>query len=118
MGKKEFMEGFGFLMAQEFAKAAPKDSGRLAKSFTGTFRTEGENIIFTLPEYWQFVEYGAPPHIIKAKPGKALKFKGKDGKEYLYEGADTWVPVEGKGFYKRNPRSGKFKEDDSANIDY
>ena len=56
--KEEFVEVFGFLLAQELQKKAPKDTGLLSKSFPGTFKVENKNIItFKVPFYWEYVEF-------------------------------------------------------------
>ena len=74
---KEFIEFLAFFYAQAFAKAAPKDTGELAKSFKSTARVEGDSMIFTLPDYWRPVEFGSPPHDIRPKdPKKGLYWKG------------------------------------------
>jgi len=74
--KDKFIKVLGFQIANELAKNAPKKSGNLARSFTGTFRVDGEAMVFELPKYWQSVEFGASPHIIRPKNKKALFFKG------------------------------------------
>ena len=80
MTKQDFLEAFGFIFAQEFAKAAPKKTGKLARSFPGTSRVENGIIKYTLPLYAEFVEFGTAPHVITPKNKKALSFKigGKD----------------------------------------
>ena len=79
MGKREFLEAFGFLLGQELQKAAPKKTGRLAKSFPGTMSVEEDTIHYMLPFYAEFLEYGTLPHKITAKNKKALKFKDPSG---------------------------------------
>lgn len=80
--KKKFLRIFGLLMAQDFADAAPKDTATLANSFLGTMKIEGDNIVFSLPDYWIPVEYGSLPHEITPKNKKALAFK-KGGKKIV-----------------------------------
>jgi hypothetical protein len=83
MSKREFLEVFGFLMAQEFAQSAPKDTGNLARSFPGTLQVKEDVISYTLPEYAKFVEFGTRPHIILPKNKTSLKFKVAGGQEIL-----------------------------------
>lgn len=72
-------EVVGFLLAQEFAKAAPKITGNLARTFAATVKVEGDVIKFILPGYAASVIRGSAPHIITPKNKKALKFKGRSG---------------------------------------
>lgn len=72
-------EAVGFLLAQEFAIAAPKITGNLARTFAATVKVEGDVIKFTLPFYAGSVIRGSAPHIITPKNKKALKFRGKGG---------------------------------------
>lgn len=61
----EFIEVLGIVLSQRIAKRAPRDTGRLAKSFAATMEISGNSIIWTLPFYWEFVEYGTihmPPN--------------------------------------------------------
>ena len=74
--KDKFVKVLGFQLANKFAEKAPKNTGHLARSFPGTFRTEGGAIFFELPAYWRSVEFGSPPHIIRPKGKKALFWKG------------------------------------------
>lgn len=74
----KFTELFAFLMSQELQKAAPKDTGRMARSFPGTLKVSNNNISFLLPEYTLFVEYGTPPHVILPKTKKALNWRGAE----------------------------------------
>ena len=55
--EKEFIETFGFLLSQEIAKVAPKDTGRLARSFPGTFQVADKKIVWNVPFYFEYVEF-------------------------------------------------------------
>lgn len=74
----EFSKIFGFLLAQEFQKAAPKNTGELARSFIATLKTDPSFISFILPDYFYYVEFGTVAHIIKPKNKKALYWKGAE----------------------------------------
>ena len=76
--ERQMTEVFGFLLAQEFTKAAPKNTGTLARSFVSTMQTEPGLISFTLPKYFNYVEFGTLPHVIRPKNKKALYWKGLD----------------------------------------
>lgn len=56
----EVQELFGFMMSQEIAKSSltPKDTTRMAKSFTATYRYEEGKIKWTVPHYTKFVNDG------------------------------------------------------------
>jgi len=58
MSKQDFLEMFGFLLAQEIAKAAPKDTGTMARSFPATSKIVEGKIIYTVPFYTKYVEFG------------------------------------------------------------
>ena len=55
---EEFVELLGFELSQEFAKASPKDTGRMAKAFTTTLEVDDTKLRWTVPFYWEFVEFG------------------------------------------------------------
>ena len=76
MAEKDFLEAFGFLMAQEFAQSAPKKTALLARSFPGTVRVENGKIKYSLPRYAQFVEFGTRPYVITPKTAGALYWDG------------------------------------------
>ena len=76
--KDELTKTFGFMIAQEFMKAAPKNTGTLARSFPGTMKAENDVISFNLPNYFPHVEFGTLPHIIRPKNKKALFWKGAE----------------------------------------
>ena len=75
---------YGFLLAQEFAKVAPKDTGLMSKSFPGTFKViDGQNgllIRFVTPFYTEFVINGTAK--MKAR-NFILKTINEKGKEFL-----------------------------------
>lgn len=86
---KTFIENFGFLLAQELAKSAPKDTGILSKSFPGTFKMINDTrFSYTVPKYFKYVEFGSglltsaegqklgiKKQRITPKKSKALKFQ-------------------------------------------
>jgi len=74
MNEKEFEEAFielfAFEISQEIAKASPKDSGRMAKTFMPTAMVvDGNRITWTPPYYWEYVEYGT----IKMNPNPFVR---------------------------------------------
>ena len=93
--KRVFMETVGFLLAQEFAIEAPKDSGTLAKSFPATMTVEGSVIKFRLPKYAEYVINGSAPHVISVKDKKILAVPIKDwkGKTPNPYGSDKGFPM-------------------------
>jgi len=64
----------------ELVIAAPVDTGRLRNSIRVT--SEGNVITISIVDYAYFVEFGTPPHIIKPKDKKALKFKAGNGQVF------------------------------------
>jgi len=75
--QKKFVGILGFMIANKLAENAPKATGNLARSFIGTFTYTEEQISFSLPNYWQGVEFGVLPHIIRPKKADgALYWKG------------------------------------------
>ena len=75
---KKFKIGLATDLVNELAKAAPVDTGNLKNSID--YRIKGSTIEIFMNEYALYVEFGTPPHIIRAKNAKALHFKvgGKD----------------------------------------
>jgi len=68
--EKEFTEMFGFLLSQEFAKEAPKDTGTLARSFPATFQLiDDVSLEWDVPFYFEFVEFGT----VKQKPNPFVR---------------------------------------------
>jgi len=80
VAKKDFLKAFGFLFAQEIALNAPKNTGEMAQAFISNFEVVNDEVVYKVPEYTKFVEFGTSPHVIYPKNGKALKFNiaGKD----------------------------------------
>ena len=71
-------EGIANDLVQELAQRVPVDTGMLKTSIR--YRVNGENIDIVMAKHGLYVEFGTPPHIIKAKDAKALHWKsnGKD----------------------------------------
>lgn len=67
--EKKFIETFGFLLSQEIALEAPVDTGRLRNSFASTLEVQGYKLIWSLPFYWEFVEFGT----IKQSPNPFVR---------------------------------------------
>lgn len=67
----------GLRLMNELRKAAPSDTGRLRSSIRVILTPRGLRIIMV--DYGKYVEFGTPPHVIKPKSKKALKFKGPKG---------------------------------------
>ncbi len=66
-------------MQNELVLTAPVDTGRLKNSIK--VKVTGNGIVIWMVDYGLYVEFGTPPHLIKPKNKKALKFKkGKKGK--------------------------------------
>lgn len=68
-----FLDTIGFLLAQEFAKGAPVDTGNLRNSIRHEVRN-GE-VVILMSIHGLYVEYGTRPHVILPKNAKALSFK-------------------------------------------
>lgn len=56
--EEEFVELFGFILSQEIAKESPVDTGKLRNSFPATLEVNGTKILWEVPYYWEFLEYG------------------------------------------------------------
>lgn len=70
----------------ELVLTCPVDTGRLRASIKVTPTKDG--LIIWMVEYGKYVEFGSPPHVIKPKNKKALRFEigkkerlGKKGKD-------------------------------------
>ena len=62
----------------ELTLACPVDTSRLVNSIK--VKETDDGLLIWMVDYGKFVEFGTPPHIIKAKPGKSLvipKFGGR-----------------------------------------
>lgn len=57
-------------------KRVPVDTGDLRQSLT--YEIKDSEVIYTGNDYWKYVEYGTPPHVIRAKNAKALAFEWSD----------------------------------------
>ena len=66
-------EGIANDLRNELVFACPVDTGLLKNSIV--VDKVGKNFIIKMNDYGYFVEFGTPPHIIRPKNGKALKFK-------------------------------------------
>lgn len=69
-------------MQNELVLVSPVDTGRLRNSIKVKVTDRG--ITIWMVEYAKFVEFGTPPHIIKPKDKKALKFKVKRGGKNIF----------------------------------
>ncbi len=67
-------------LQNELIIAAPVDTGRLRNSIRVEAR--GNVLIITIVDYAFYVEFGTPPHLIKPKDKKALKFKVGGGEVF------------------------------------
>jgi len=78
---KEFWSSLKTGVANDVVNAlvrrVPVDTGFLKNSIN--YRVIGDVIEIYMADYGKYVEFGTPPHIIKAKDAKALKFN-KNGK--------------------------------------
>jgi len=101
-------EYLGFLLAQEFAIEAPKDTSRLANSFIGTLEYTEKGFKFTLPEYAKGVIFGTAPHIIRPRNAQALAFKTKDGKTIITKMVRH--PGNAPNFFIQDTLNRKFKD--------
>ncbi len=75
-------------LQNELVISAPSDGARLRISIK--VRAEGMTLIITMAEHGKYVEFGTPPHIIKAKSGKMLhwhKTKGRTQHEHPHSKA-------------------------------
>lgn len=54
----------------ELTIVCPVDTSRLVNSIK--VRATKEGLIIWMADYGKYVEFGTPPHVIKAKPGKSL----------------------------------------------
>jgi len=62
----------------ELTIVCPVDTSRLVNSIK--VKATNEGLIIWMVDYGKYVEFGTPPHVIKAKPGKSLvipKFGGR-----------------------------------------
>lgn len=89
--KERFLMGIAIDLEEALVRAAPnsKDTadkkgeyavggGHLARNIR--CRVEGDGIKVSMPDYWVYVEFGSPPHIIRPKSGKALAWGKPQGK--------------------------------------
>ena len=65
-------------LQNELILAAPVSGGRLIPSIT-VIPTE-KGVVITMAEHGMFVEFGTPPHVIKAKDGKVLHWHKTKGR--------------------------------------
>ena len=70
-------------MQNELVLASPVNTGRLRNSIKVESTNKG--IVITIVDYAMFVEFGTPPHLIKPKNKKSLKFKGDAGDVFAKE---------------------------------
>jgi len=68
------------LLTQELAQACPVDTGYLKNSIS--YKIENDTIVIYMADYADYVEFGTPPHLIKAKNKKALHWK--DGNKDVF----------------------------------
>ena len=60
-------------LQNELIISCPVDTGRLRNSIK--VKPYGKGLMIWMAEYGKWVEFGSPPHIIKPKNKKALKFE-------------------------------------------
>lgn len=68
------VKGIAYDMERELKLVAPVDKGHLRNMID--FKIEDGTITFNFVDYAKYVEFGTPPHIIRAKDKKALYWKG------------------------------------------
>jgi len=68
-------------LQNELKIECPVDKGRLRSSIQVIYVDQMLKIFAA--DYIFHVEFGTKPHVIKAKPGKALKFKTNGGQEII-----------------------------------
>jgi len=77
MGIKEILEkalpDIARRFRNELVLKCPVDTGRLRASIK--VKVEGNSLIIWMVNYGKYIEFGSPPHVIKPKDKKALKFK-------------------------------------------
>jgi len=71
--KARFIESLAFGIVNNLKKRCPVDNGELRSSINS--QTSGNEIQITMLDYGKYVEFGTPPHIIRPKNRKALKFE-------------------------------------------
>jgi hypothetical protein len=80
----------GIELSQAFAEAAPVDTGYLKGNIT--YQVDDDSIIYKMPDYAMYVEFGTPPHVIEAKNAKALHFKdGAIASSLGFSGDDVFL---------------------------
>lgn len=70
---QQFLFSTAFALQNVLKQKAPYNTGELRNSIR--VEVEGESIKVHMVEYWKYVEYGTPPHIIRPKSKKALHWK-------------------------------------------
>jgi len=65
-------EGIANDLRNELVRVCPVDTGYLKNSISVVRR--GMVLLITMPDYALYVEFGTPPHIIKPRRKKALRF--------------------------------------------
>ena len=76
-GWNNFVFGIANDLRNELVTTCPVDTGNLKNSIRVEPDGKGYNIF--MPEYFLYLEYGTPPHIIRPKNKKALHWGGKSG---------------------------------------
>tara|TARA_R100000951_G_C2531906_1_gene146641 strand:- start:2 stop:370 length:369 start_codon:yes stop_codon:yes gene_type:complete len=85
MAEEAEMHRIGILFTEalkdKLTKEHGKDTGKLASSIN--YRLDGDDVVITMEDYAEYLEYGAPPHFPPPKEleGWVRRKWGKSGKE-------------------------------------
>lgn len=71
--KLAFIEGLAFDIVNRLKQRCPVDNGQLRSSIN--FNVSGNTINISMLDYGVYVEFGTPPHVIRPKNRKSLKFE-------------------------------------------
>lgn len=74
MSWEQFMSGVAIDLLNELKRQAPWDTGHLKISIS-IEQINDDTIVFSMPEYGEYVEFGTNPHIIRPKNKKVLHWK-------------------------------------------
>lgn len=78
-----FLEGVALDVVNKLKQRCPADTGQLRASIG--YKVVGTNVTISMFDYGKYVEFGTPPHVIRPKNRKALKFE-TNRKQRLEEG--------------------------------
>lgn len=81
---EQFLQGAAIDLQRELTLAAPFRTGTLRNSIKADV-TGDDEITVTMVGYGKYVEYGTPPHTIRATEAKALHWKDGKGDHFAKE---------------------------------